>query len=147
MEDFDLLEPYIRELRDHYPAEAIVMTEWGAEGRPELADAAPDLKGGYPFQSFHAARTLDVIDRSPGLSGAIYWTLREFEIYPGWQGGAGRRPPEYEPNTRHHKGLITYDGRAQARLRAPARALPRHAALPLKQGPPAADLQEVWPAA
>jgi hypothetical protein len=110
VEDFDLLEPYIRELRDLYPREAIVMTEWGAEGRPELADAPPDLKGGYPFQTFHAGRTLDVIDRSPALSGAIYWTLREFEIYPGWQGGAGRRPPEYEPNTRHHKGLITYDG-------------------------------------
>ena len=110
VEDFDLLEPYIRELRDHYPREAIVMTEWGAEGRPELFDAEADLKGGYPFQSFHAARTLDVIDRSPALSGAIYWTLREFEIYPGWQGGAGRRPPQYEPNTRHHKGLITYDG-------------------------------------
>jgi beta-glucuronidase len=110
VEDFDLLEPYIRELRDFYPGKAIVMTEWGAEGRPELADAPPDLKGGYPFQTFHAARTLDVIDRSPALSGAIYWTLREFEITPGWQGGAGRRPPEFEPNTRHHKGLITYEG-------------------------------------
>jgi len=86
------------------------MTEWGAEGRPELADAPPDLKGGYPFQTMHAQRTIDVIDRSPVLSGAIYWTLREFEIYPGWQGGAGRRAPQYEPNTRHHKGLITYDG-------------------------------------
>jgi beta-galactosidase/beta-glucuronidase len=110
VEDFDLLEPYIRELRDLYPAHAIVMTEWGAEGRPELADAAPDLKGGYPFQTSHAQRTIDVIDRSPALSGAIYWTLREFEIYPGWQGGAGRRAPQYEPNTRHHKGLIDYDG-------------------------------------
>jgi beta-glucuronidase len=110
VEDFSLLEPYIRELRDLYADKAIVMTEWGAEGRPELADAPPDLKGGYPFQTFHAARTLDVIDRSPALSGAIYWTLREFEIYPGWQGGAGRRAPQFEPNTRHHKGLITYDG-------------------------------------
>jgi hypothetical protein len=110
VEDFDLLDPYIRELRDLYPSQAIVMTEWGAEGRPELADAQPDLKGGYPFQTFHAARTLDVIDRSPALSGAIYWTLREFEIYPGWQGGAGRRAAQYEPNTRHHKGLITYEG-------------------------------------
>ena len=110
VEDFDLLEPYIRELRDLYPGKAIVMTEWGAEGRPELADAPPDLKGGYPFQTFHAGRTLDVIERSPALSGAIYWTLREFEIYPGWQGGAGRRAPQYEPNTRHHKGLITYEG-------------------------------------
>jgi beta-glucuronidase len=110
VEDFNLLEPYIRELRDLYPGKAIVMTEWGAEGRPELANAAPDLKGGYPFQTFHAARTLDVIDRSPALSGAIYWTLREFEIFPGWMGGAGRRPPQYEPNTRHHKGLMTYEG-------------------------------------
>ena len=108
--DFSLLEPYIYELRDDYPGKAIVMTEWGAEGRPELADAPPDLKGSYPFQTFHAQRTLDVIDRSPVLSGAIYWTLREFEIYPGWMGGAGRRPPEFEPNTRHQKGLITYDG-------------------------------------
>ena len=46
--DFSLLEPYIYELRDLYPRKAIVMTEWGAEGRPELADAPPDLKGGYP---------------------------------------------------------------------------------------------------
>ncbi len=108
--DFSLLEPYIYELRDDYPGKAIVMTEWGAEARPELADAPPDLKGSYPFQTFHAQRTLDVIDRSPVLSGAIYWTLREFEIYPGWMGGAGRRPPEFEPNTRHQKGLISYDG-------------------------------------
>jgi beta-glucuronidase len=108
--EFDLLDPFIRELRDHYPTKAIVMTEWGAEGRPELAEAAPDLKGGYPFQSFHAQRTLDVIDRSTVLSGAIYWTLREFEIFPGWRGGAGPRPPQFEPNTRHHKGLLTYDG-------------------------------------
>jgi beta-glucuronidase len=108
--DFSLLEPYLYELRDLYPRKAIVMTEWGAEGREELADAPPDLKGGYPFQTFHAQRTIDVIDRSPVLSGAIYWTLREFEINPGWQGGAGRRAAQFEPNTRHQKGLITYDG-------------------------------------
>ena len=110
VEDFSLLEPFIYELRDHYPTQALVMTEWGAEARPELAAAPATLKGSYGFQTFHAARTLDVIDRSPVLDGAIYWTLREFEIYPGWRGGAGPRPPQYEPNTRHHKGLITYDG-------------------------------------
>jgi hypothetical protein len=110
VEDFTVLEPYLYELRDHYPSTALVMTEWGAEARPELATAGLELKGSYPFQDMHAARTLDVIDRSPVLSGAIYWTLREFEIYPGWMGGAGRRPPEYEPNTRHHKGLLSYGG-------------------------------------
>ena len=51
-----------------------------------------------------------MIDRSSVLSGAIYWTLREFEIFLGWTGGAGRRPAQYEPNTRHHKGLVTYEG-------------------------------------
>jgi hypothetical protein len=110
VEDFSLLEPYLYELRDLYPGKAIMMTEWGAEGRPELANAPLDVKGGYPFQTFHAQRTIDVIDRSPVLSGAIYWTLREFEINPGWEGGAGRRAPEFEPNTRHQKGLITYEG-------------------------------------
>jgi len=28
--------------------------------------------------------------------------MREFEIYPGWMGGAGRRT-QYEPNTRLKK--------------------------------------------
>jgi hypothetical protein len=111
VEDFSLLEPYFSEMHDLYPNHALVMTEWGAEARPELAAAAPELKGSYPFQAFHAQRTLDAIDHlSWFLSGAIYWTLREFEIYPGWTGGAGRRPAEFEPNTRHHKGLISYTG-------------------------------------
>jgi Glycosyl hydrolases family 2, TIM barrel domain/Glycosyl hydrolases family 2 len=111
VEDFSLLEPYFLEMHDLYPEHALVMTEWGAEARPELAQAPPDLKGGYPYQAFQAQRTLDAVDHlSWFLSGAIYWTLREFEIYPGWTGGAGRRPPQYEPNTRHHKGLIGYTG-------------------------------------
>jgi hypothetical protein len=111
VEDFSLLEPYFAEMHDLYPDHALVMTEWGAEARPELASAAPDLKGGYPYQASLAQRTVDAIDHlSWFLSGAIYWTLREFEIYPGWTGGAGRRPPQFEPNTRHHKGLIGYTG-------------------------------------
>ena len=74
-----------------------------------LAAAPPDLKGSYAFQTFHLQRTLDVVDRAP-ISGSIYWTLREFEIFPGWRGGAGKRPPPWDPNTRHQKGLLTYEG-------------------------------------
>jgi beta-glucuronidase len=107
--NFDDLPLYIQEMRDLYPDLALVMTEFGAESLPELADAPVEKKGGYAFQSFHLARTLDVVDSAP-ISGAIYWTLREFEIYPGWTGGAGQRPPQYRPNTRHHKGLLTYEG-------------------------------------
>jgi beta-glucuronidase len=107
---FGLDEPYLTLMRDTYPDQALVMTEFGAEGRPELAHAPPDKMGGYAFQAMQAGRTLDLVDRLSFLSGAIYWTLREFEIYPGWTGGAGKRPPRYEPNTLHEKGLITYDG-------------------------------------
>jgi hypothetical protein len=108
--NFDELEPYLRDMRDNYPRQALVMTEFGAEGLPELADAPPDKMGGYAFQAFHAGRTIDVVDRLPFMSGAIYWTLREFEIFPGWTGGAPRRTPNGQPNTRHLKGLLTYDG-------------------------------------
>ena len=107
VEDFSLLEPFIQEMHDLYPRHALVMTEFGAEGVPEFKDAPLDQKGGYAFQAMHANRTLDVVDRSPYLSGAIYWTLREFEIFPGWSGGA---PRPRKDNTRHHKGLLTYLG-------------------------------------
>jgi beta-galactosidase/beta-glucuronidase len=109
VENFDDLPLYLQEMRDHYPQLALVMTEFGAEARPELADAPVEQKGSYAFQSFHFQRTMDVADAA-ALSGAIYWTVREFEISPGWRGGAGRRPPEFEPNTRHQKGLLTYEG-------------------------------------
>jgi beta-glucuronidase len=108
--DFNQLEPYLRLLHAQYPRHALVMTEFGAEALPKLVDAPVERKGSYAFQAMHVARTLDVVDHLPFLSGAIYWTLREFEIYPGWTGGVGQRNPDGGPNTRHHKGLITYDG-------------------------------------
>jgi hypothetical protein len=107
VKDFSLLEPYIQEVRDLYPQHGLVMTEFGAEGLPEYSGLQG--KGGYLFQAQHAGRTLDVVDRSPYLSGAIYWTLREFEIFPGWTGGAPRIG-DWRRNTRHHKGLLSYGG-------------------------------------
>jgi beta-galactosidase/beta-glucuronidase len=109
VEDFNLLEPYLVKARADYPSQALVMTEFGAEGRPDMADAAPDVKGSYAFQANHVARTMDLVDRLPFLSGAVHWTLREFEIFPGWRGGAidGQGPNN---NIRHHKGVLTYDG-------------------------------------
>jgi hypothetical protein len=109
VENFDDLPLYLQEMRDLYPDLALVMTEFGAEARPERANDPVSVKGSYAFQTFHLNRTLDVADAAP-ISGAIYWTLREFEIYPGWSGGAGPRPPQFRPNTRHQKGLITYEG-------------------------------------
>ena len=64
-------------------------------------------KGSYAFQRMHVERTLAVVERSPFLSGAIHWTLREFEIFPGWSGGAPLGPGD---NTRHYKGVLSYTG-------------------------------------
>jgi hypothetical protein len=109
--DFNELEPFLVHMRGIYPDHALVMTEFGAEARPNQRYEAADKPGSWAFQAFHLNRTMDVLDRQPGYSGAIYWTLREFEIYPGWRGGPGYRRDEGEPiNTRHHKGLLTYAG-------------------------------------
>ena len=106
-EEFALLEPFLQEMRDHYPESALVMTEFGAEGRPDMAEAPSDVKGSYGFQTQFVGATMDVADRQPFLSGVIHWTLREFEIFPGWRGGAVQGPGR---NTRHHKGVLTYTG-------------------------------------
>ncbi|MEX1140813.1 MAG: glycoside hydrolase family 2 TIM barrel-domain containing protein [Thermoleophilaceae bacterium] len=107
--DFADLEPFLERMRAAYPNQALVMTELGAEGRPDMADARADVKGGYAFQASHVARTIDLVDRLPFMSGAIHWTLREFEIFPGWRGGAieGDGPND---DIRHHKGVLTYRG-------------------------------------
>jgi hypothetical protein len=107
IENFAELEPYLGEMRQLYPKQALVVTEFGAEGRPDSADAPPERKGGYAFQTDYVARNLELFDRTPFLSGAMHWTLREFEIFPGWLGGADFVEGD---NTRHHKGVLTYDG-------------------------------------
>ena len=37
--DFNLLHPFLLQMRDNYPDKALVMTEFGAEARPELTDS------------------------------------------------------------------------------------------------------------
>jgi beta-galactosidase/beta-glucuronidase len=105
--DFTTLEPFLREMHDNYPTKGLVMTEFGAEARPDMADRPASEKGSYAFQTMHLERTLAVVEELPFLSGAIHWTLREFEIFPGWSGGAPLGPGF---NTIHHKGVITYTG-------------------------------------
>jgi beta-glucuronidase len=109
VEDFGQLQPFLEQTHLNYPEQALVMTEFGAEGRPDMASDPIDVKGSYAFQANHVGRTIDLIDRLPFMSGAVHWTLREFEIFPGWRGGAinGKGPND---DIRHHKGVLTYDG-------------------------------------
>ena len=45
VEDFAQLEPFLNQMRANYPEQALVMTEFGAEGRPDMADR-PDRRQG-----------------------------------------------------------------------------------------------------
>ena len=122
--DFGDLAPYLRGMHERYPRHALVMTEFGAEA---LHDGDARRKGTYSFQARYLARVLDVVDRARFLGGAIYWTLQEFAVKPGWDGGVGTAAGT-QPDGIHKKGLISYDG---ARKPAWQVAHDRFAATPL----------------
>lgn len=97
--------PALRAMRIGYPRQGLVVTEFGAEA----SFAGPAYqKGSYAFQADYLNRALDVIDTTPFLGGALYFSLREFAVKPHWDGGASL--PVAQRNSIHHKGLIAYDG-------------------------------------
>nr|MBA3328933.1 beta galactosidase jelly roll domain-containing protein [Solirubrobacterales bacterium] len=97
------LAAYLRAMHAKYPRKALVMTEFGAEA----TDPGPaDLKQTFAFQRRYLERNLEIVDRLGFMGGAIYWTVREFAVKPGWDGGA--HPEVRDPI--HNKGLIAYDG-------------------------------------
>ncbi len=104
--NFSELEPFLQQAHQRYPKQALAVSEFGAEG---LYSGSPSTKGTYEFQSDYLKRTYDVVGQLPFMNGAIYWTLREFAVQPGWTGGAVL-PPGSAPDGIHHKGLIGYDG-------------------------------------
>jgi hypothetical protein len=103
------LEPFLRTARGYYGRQALVMTEFGAEATME---GPADVKETYAFQAKYVDTNLSLIKRLGFMSGAIYWTLREFAVKPDWDGGAERT--DVERDGIHNKGLLTYaDGDAK----------------------------------
>ncbi|HEY7631358.1 MAG TPA: glycoside hydrolase family 2 TIM barrel-domain containing protein [Thermoleophilaceae bacterium] len=115
--------PTLQATRAAYPRQGLVVTEFGAEAS---LDGPADRKGSYAFQADYVNRALDVIDATPFLGGALYFTLRDFAVKPHWDGGAGL--PVAQRTSIHHKGLLAYDGRPKP---AWAAARQRFAATPL----------------
>ena len=104
--NFAQLGPFLRQAHARYPGVALAVSEFGAES---LYDGPATVKGTYEFQSNYVQNTLGLVDRLWFMNGAIYWTLREFAVAPGWTGGATLQPGAV-PDGLHHKGLIGYDG-------------------------------------
>jgi beta-glucuronidase len=103
--NFSDWEPTLQAIRKSYPSQGLVVTEFGAEAS---FHGPVTQKGTYEFQSDYLTKSLDIVDGTPFLGGAIYWTLREFAVKPHWDGGAGL--PVAMRNSLHHKGLLAYDG-------------------------------------
>lgn len=110
------LDPYLRRMRLKYPEQAMMLTEFGAEATYEGPVA---VKETFAFQDRYLNRTLDVVDRLDWMSGAIYWTAREFYVKPEWDGGALRRG--IRRDAIHNKGLIAYDGKPKPAFATAAR--------------------------
>ena len=105
--DRTILPEYLDSVRACYPSKAIMISEFGAEAnRPGPVEE----KGTYEHQQDFVNYHLGVYATKPWLSGALYWTLKEFRVRPEWEGGNPRPQPPI-----HQKALINYDG-----LRKPA---------------------------
>ena len=97
------LEPFLRRFRSQYRDSAMVMTEFGAESTME---GPADVKETYAFQKQYLKSNFEVVERVGFMSGAIYWTLREFAVKPDWDGGADREGVARDGI--HNKGLLRY---------------------------------------
>lgn len=100
--DRDLLSPYIDQLHDYYPTEALFVTEFGAEANRE---GPIDEKGTYAFQQDFMQFHVSTYDTNPHVNGAIAWILRDFRVRPDWDGGNPRPEPPV-----NFKGLVSFDG-------------------------------------
>ena len=101
------LSGYLDAARACYPNKALMVTEFGAEAN---RDGPVEEKGTWGFQQEWVNYHLNVFATKPWLSGALYWTLNEFWVRPGWEGGN----PRPHVADLHQKGLITLRRRAQA---------------------------------
>jgi beta-glucuronidase len=138
--DINGLGPYLQRMQRLYPDSAKIVTEFGAEA---TMDGPADQKQTYAFQAAYVKKVLSIVEDAPNISGAIYWTLREFAVKPFWDGGAELR--SIQTDSIHNKGLISYDGKTVKPAFAVAQK--EFAATPLYPGAaPAEQAAEARPA-
>jgi beta-glucuronidase len=102
MADRDNLALFLKKIRRCYPTKALAITEFGAEAN---RDGPVEERGTYQFQQAFLNYHFGVYATKPWLSGALIWTLEEFAVKPGWEGGNPWPAPPI-----HQKGLITMAG-------------------------------------
>jgi len=84
------LGPYLDQMHDYYPRQALFVTEFGAEA---TRNGPIDEKGTFEFQRDLMQFHVGTYDSKPFVNGAIAWILRDFRVRPGWDGGNPRPKP------------------------------------------------------
>ena len=125
----DDLSPYLDQVRACHPTKALLVTEFGAEAN---RDGPVTEKGTFQFQQDLLKFHLGVFDSKPWLSGAVWFTLREFLVRPGWDGGNPIPNPPF-----HQKAVISYDGTANRRTTTSRRPTGRPSSTPPRRRDPA----------
>ncbi len=100
--DRDRLSGALDAMRACYPRQALVVTEFGAEGN---RSGPAEERGTYEFQSELYDYHLGVYATKPWLSGATA-TLMTFKARPGWNGDNPLPTPPF-----HDKGVFDYAGK------------------------------------
>jgi beta-glucuronidase len=98
--DREELSDYLDAVRACYADKAVMVTEFGAEAN---RSGPVEERGTYEFQQDFVNYHLGVYATKPWLSGALYWTIQEFRVRPGWEGGNPHPQPPI-----HQKGLLTF---------------------------------------
>jgi beta-glucuronidase len=99
--DRELLPEFLDRMRACYPAQGLIVTEFGAEAN---RDGPAEERGTYGFQQEFLDYHLGVYATKPWLGGAMTM-LQAFRVRPGWEGGNPRSAPPL-----HEKGVIDFFG-------------------------------------
>jgi len=99
------LGPFLDSLRSCYPNKAIIVSEFGFDAN---RTGPASERGTYAYQSWAIAYHLRVFAARPWLSGAIYFTLKDFASRAGWDGGNPHGRAPFGQN-----GLIDLSGRTK----------------------------------
>ena len=130
VENFDDLPLYLQEMRDLYPDLALVMTEFGAEARPERANDPVSVKGSYAFQTFHLEPHARRRRRRADLRRHLLDPARVRDL-PGLERRRRAAPAAVQAQHAPPEGPDHLRGREEAGLVRGARPLHGHPAVPL----------------
>ncbi len=91
-DDAQALGPYLESVRQCYPNQALMITEFGYGGN---RTGSAEVRGTYAYQQYMIGYTLGVFNSLSWLSGAMYFPMQDFAVEPGYDGSDPLGDPPY----------------------------------------------------